>query len=864
MTDDQSNPLPDESESTQEPGPISPQEPARPDPSITKPSEEPSFFASSRANPNSTREPSSVEEVLAGVGSEGLDEQGPYAVKDSEAVEGQEAAALRSDDHAEAEDLAEEKGLSALIAGRLVSSPARAEENVGSTEAGPVDEASSDESPEEKPADDRGTDGRRTDDWGTEVNKMLGEGSRPKQPGLGKIALVSWGIVWLALAAAIGIYGWQLRTQTTADTVTVRFPHDLNNSLNQTREVRDDALAMDRAAIEQSADKTAGYTPEQIRLVWDRWPTDQSFWKAYWGRYDKVVAEDIENNGGSGDYKLDYGPLRLLGLCLWQRYVVDPPTAPAGKPWKQGNNGWSEEDLKPLMLANRVGEMIAAISAMGLVWIWRRRAGCGQISTGFASVLAGGLLWMNLAVISVGHVWAQWDVWAVAFYLLAAFLATANCWAWAGAVIATGCLMKGQILLGAPILVLWPMFMLRWKAAVGIIAGFALALALWTIHWTVPQASWTWLLTVAIGAAVMSAEPLVARLVGRWFPRLKAHGIEVAILVLCVAICVLWPWAGIINVSWSEHFEQWIVVFAAVALFGLVLLIRPGVRKIGWSWVALIAAGSLWLAAGQYGGNLNWARVGLLHGTDHYRDMSIGTVANFPAILKQSFGVGLTDPLPSGEWMAAQIVVVFVVGVLYIASGIGLATSIYRRGRACVLRRNQLIWLLGGAAALVGVMVLSGYKLLASVKEFAAMEPADTRQVLRGLYVVLMLVMAGGLALQTRTKQVWGLAAIGGIWVVAFTFLPQMHERYLMYGAAATAIFAGINLGMALLHLLITLAASAMIWSTLARLDTRFQPWIMEWTSGMMPGLGWGVLVMAFVVLWLSIAWRTRRMPNAA
>lgn len=711
--------------------------------------------------------------------------------------------------------------------------------------------------------------------------------------------------VWIILVGVVGyvgIKGWQFRTWITQQTTTVRFPHDLDNALNQSRQVRNDALELDRKLVEEAkASGKSVFSEEQLRQIAAGWPSNESFRQAYLDRYDKVVEEAAQGPDPQA-YLLDYQPYRLLAVCLWERWVVDPPEGPVGsKPISRYRERWTEPDLVPLMTGNRIAEIIASLSTMGLVWIWRRRAGFGDISTAIYAALAGSLLWWNFAAISVGHAWAQWDVWAVTFYLLAAFLASANCWAWAGAMIALGCMFKGQIFLAAPILVLWPIFQLRWRAVISIVAGFALGLALFTWPWTVPAQSHLWLLTVLIGVLVMGIEPLLARLFHTTDDKVPVtatdspdaqkqnasqqntsqqdadslpevlgtparhghsskHQIEVALVALCACICVLWPWSKSLLTFWKLDASHLWEILSAAALLGAVLLVRPAAKHVGWSWLALIGAGAMWLANWSMGGNLNWARVGLLYGADHFKSMGVGTVANLPKILEVNFGIQVTDPLLSGPWMIVQITALFLAGVLFVGGAVALAMWIYRRARISSSKSRQVLWLTGGLAGMVLLVVLGGWGLSRWAADWANAEPITVRPLLRGIYFIFLVAMAAGLAIQSRTRQVYGLIAIGGIWVVAFSILPQMHERYLMYGAVATALFAGVNLGMTLLHLLITACSAVMIWRTLISFDPRFQPWIEQWTRGMIPGIGWAVLVVAMVILWQSIAWRPRRL----
>ena len=79
---------------------------------------------------------------------------------------------------------------------------------------------------------------------------------------------------------------------------------------------------------------------------------------------------------------------------------------------------------------------------------------------------------------------------------------------------------------------------------------------------------------------------------------------------------------------------------------------------------------------------------------------------------------------------------------------------------------------------------------------------------------VLWLVYIAGLAAVARATARWArephpriLAAFAAPWLISVALLPQMHERYLVYGAVATAMAAVALRGFVLLHLALTAVA---------------------------------------------------------
>ena len=88
-------------------------------------------------------------------------------------------------------------------------------------------------------------------------------------------------------------------------------------------------------------------------------------------------------------------------------------------------------------------------------------------------LVASLLVWFDPITILDAHAWPQWDVWILPVFILAALLASMEWWICAGIILGVGCMMKGQILLGGPILLLWPIFAGKWGAAGRILTGFA-------------------------------------------------------------------------------------------------------------------------------------------------------------------------------------------------------------------------------------------------------------------------------------------------------------------------------------------------------------------------------------------------------
>jgi len=81
------------------------------------------------------------------------------------------------------------------------------------------------------------------------------------------------------------------------------------------------------------------------------------------------------------------------------------------------------------------------------------------------------------------------------------------------------------------------------------------------------------------------------------------------------------------------------------------------------------------------------------------------------------------------------------------------------------------------------------------------------RAVLVAIYAIMLVLCSMAMAVQDARKSRRVLLALATPWILLFAFMPQMHDRYLVWGAALTALAAGISLGSTLLHFVVTFLA---------------------------------------------------------
>jgi hypothetical protein len=128
---------------------------------------------------------------------------------------------------------------------------------------------------------------------------------------------------------------------------------------------------------------------------------------------------------------------------------------------------------------------------------------------------------------------------------------------------------------------------------------------------------------------------------------------------------------------------------------------------------------------------------------------------------------------------------------------------------------------------------------------------------LRLLYLGALTVCAYGAARQVRNRDPGVLIAITAPWLLMFSLLGQMHERYLVWGAVVSAVALGVSLRLSIIHFIISAASTAMIVHVML-IDKKLEAtlWAIDLLKHIRPYAS--VLVLACVAVYL---WNTLRMP---
>jgi hypothetical protein len=234
---------------------------------------------------------------------------------------------------------------------------------------------------------------------------------------------------------------------------------------------------------------------------------------------------------------------------------------------------------------------------------------------------------------------------------------------------------------------------------------------------------------------------------------------------------------------------------------------------------ALLYATAFWITAvlfacvPVFNGSMAWFQVGIAFGTHRYNAMTRGTDNNLAAILETQWGWNLMDPvqiLPPGhlaDWLGAH---------------------------------------------------------LPNADPNLPSEPHQPFDVplkyfLFTVYLIAMVLCSFGAAYHSKRGSPRFLVAVTAPWIVFFAVLTQMHQRYLLWGAAMTAATVALGPGFLLLHLLITtIAWSQEAADMLGRSGFRDST-VFKIISGWTPGIGWALLLCAAIFVYVAVTPGTKR-----
>lgn len=555
------------------------------------------------------------------------------------------------------------------------------------------------------------------------------------------IDVVRWAVVAVLVLIAAKL-GWSARTWTYEHTTTLRHVEDIRNNFY--------------------------YGSRAIDEGW-------------LNLYANVRAQRP-----NGNYTLDYVPLRLLVMRQWAASARE--TYGADVDWRP-----DLEFTRPLLAFNAIMEALAAIAVFLLVWLWRQR---GRLAAdGVApdpwhgvptALLAGALLWFSPASMLSAMGWPSSDAWIVTFYLYAILLACANRWLCSGLIFGIGIMFKGQMMLVMPLFILWPLFMLNGRAALGWMAGIALSVGTIVSPWLLRDATnygmmpaaIAWIIGVILACAILAT---LARLnPSRPF---RAIGLIIATALLVWPTC-LHP----------------TLIASSIAIVGCTAILVSS-QFMSFRQHAYLAAGTVGAAFLTtpllFNSDLNWLYVSFRYGSEKYPQLAQYCANTFPALLALRF-----------RWEQ-------------------LSDEVFRIGDHIVTLRIALTAIYGAG----------------------------------------LVACAASMAWHSRRRDPHFLIAMAAPWLVAYAFMPQMHERYLLFPASIAAAAGGLGIGMLLLDLLLIVLA----WCGIAHLmfdrvtspmpsllgeilpSQGFADAVQGFIIRSHPDMAWAIMLLAVIYLYLSL-----------
>jgi hypothetical protein len=534
-----------------------------------------------------------------------------------------------------------------------------------------------------------------------------------------------------------------------------------------------------------------------------------------WGRYTNQVGHlriyDLlyAKYGPNGDYRgpadiaLDYPPLRLLIIEKWTAWAAKHFPPPPGRPLV-----WHADYAfnRPMIELNTACELAGAVAMFLLVHYWLCECDrWRERSRQHLGESPGG----------DGSPRPFRGVWPALLAALLLWFSPAVIWN-------AHVYPQWDAWLLAPFLLAVYLGLRNLWLPAGIILGAVAmgkgqillvvpVLALWQLMMLRPGAVVRLVIGLALGAAAVASPWLVPdREAVTWIVRV---GLAMGLLIPLF-----------FKRRWSRKAMIWQGVFIALAalmIFSWPWMVHPSRLGAGWafllvgclaitarflpvrsiiSWFAGGITAALFLCVPIFGGSMAWYTIGIAFSTRHWKTLYWCNAFNLGAILQVRF-----------HWRWAEL--------------IDLA--------------DYVPWLHPGHIMPMRYLMVAGY----------------------GITLVLCAI---ALTRHARRRDRRFLFAIVAPWVLMFALLPQMQDRYLMWGAAFSAAAAVISIDGFLLYLaLTTINVLNTAENMLASLHP--SPVRRQWlpiVGGFFPDLAWAVLLLA--AIWLYCAFRSspRRETN--
>ncbi len=548
-------------------------------------------------------------------------------------------------------------------------------------------------------------------------------------------------------------------------------------------------------------------------------------WHLQWGPTGSYgqnsPAQSLDSSVGDQQVSAQLSPV-LPGETIHFRVCASSP------------GGWTSSD--DFSFVNRGGAIdVNSDSVGGIDWpsatVWLRMLVLfvamvlsaqllPQMHKGWAcGAVAAMLVWFDPIILIDSHAWPQWDVWILPIFIFAVLAASLDWWMLAGAMIGVGCMFKGQMLLGGPVLLLWPLIGGRLKmfgrAATGFVIGAELIVWPWIVN-SSPGLHWIECAIIAalllMGVSLMRRQlwtairqwlidPLIGPRKG-WRDLLSDGGGDNAATALVTASSVLAAVivAMVLIFAGMMH-KQSALPPGILGLFLLFVLIPPWLlpRRSLFYWMVAVAAAAIWISSWAFNGSYSWATLGFAYGAIKHDQMQMGlrNYSNFTSILAQNYQWDIHDTM----------------GTLRFAFS------------------TPGPWRIGSWA-------------IPSVK-WSWSSDLDTKATMATVYGICLLISAAAAALHARRNDRRFLVAIMVPWVVFPIVMCQMGGRYPVWASALSAAMVAVSLELSLLHVLLAVVGFATIAHQLLNFDNSRWPQLFQFMTPTFPGAGW---LMVFVM----------------
>ena len=567
------------------------------------------------------------------------------------------------------------------------------------------------------------------------------------------------------------------------------------------------------------------------------WALESSGPEGYLNQYEKM---DIQTR--DWDTFLDYVPLRLLVMQRWGVYLRHHFPETAGE---QPADAWQAgyEFTAPLLHFNAVMDGVGAVCAFLLTRLWVRQGqGTRNHFTGvWQGSIAALLIWFNPAILLSGYAWPTWDNWVVPMFLLTALLASIDWWFCAGVTLAIGAMLKGQQLAVAPVFILWPLVQGRIGAAmrwcVGLAFGLGMIASPWILSYIPPDQL----------AAARTVQENVAP--EDYPPTLFAMARVIDFSAICWIVGILdttvgarwfrqWWWAVAIaiaaTVEWpcvlAGNRSYWLLGLFAGAILALAAL-RISRRSQGYVAAAAVA-GALLLSTALFHGSHSWWDCGFDFGSSRWHWTASSLTDNLPGLLHERFGWS-KDP-------------------------------------------DEVVWTLSAIPR-------HWPPILQRLHWWPAVDLDLTAKTLFNPIFMMMLLTSGvAIGLQAKRKTPRMLLALALPWLAFFIFPVEIMGRYMLYPATVSAICIGESVGMGLISLVLTAAATIQILDAMMQngdssgwgafladryprvVGPDFADSLYRFLEGTHPDLAWALFVVTGIFFYRSFTGTRRREPLGA